>query len=1041
MPLPGYVRSTPVSDTAPPPQNLPPTISGITVGERVRESGPIAVHKGEDSLGLAVRLYFAEARSIGGETGAEAMLARVRLVARVEHAELVPFTTAGRKGDLVFAVAKELGARSVDELLGRGGALAVERAAAIAVSVAGVLAALEKVGARHGDLTPRRILLPGRGQVAVRGVRLLPAALQARKARYQAPEEARGADGDIRSDIFVLGLIVVEMLTGRSPVLGSGREATRALAAGQLPPAGEVAPAAPEALREVLARMLAIEPVDRFATAAACHAALEAAARGESPPSTAPLQDDIPTALPLDDARPETAPIDPAAVRAALTGAGAAAPPMAGSAPPAAAGPPAVSRATTGSTRRGPGRLLVESRLGEALVELDETMYVGWLDGAPDVTVQAEPFDGASLKVTRDAATDSVEAMGGEVTVNGNSITHQELVSGDVIAAPNLAARYERSARGVLRATRAERSEPPGGVARAVSAIAVVGSVAVLGFAFVRLGAIGASGDAAATGMRKAKLALTKARDEEAAAIGRPGGVGAGPEAAARRAFENARAAARRRPDELDAAQAGLRKVAKDFPGTAYGKLAEIEADNLGSGNTGGSGVEAVIADAEERAAEGGLDKALLRLRNYAEDHLDTVGATVARRAAVRLQAEMDARVAADFAKFDVAMSIQDYRVAMRVLDLMAEYVPLSVKDTVLAKKANVTARINAVLGGGGTTSGGGDEEPGGGPPDRPVAEGPTETQPESADGDAPPDEVDPEARDAEALTAFRAARRFMDSGKDREALQEFVEFLRSYKDTPTGAKYDTEIRRRITSLAAGPAGVEEIFRGKVERRDRGRFRITYDFEDADQLLDFRDINAFEAPPRADWTETSGAARAKGSGALMLDAHFKPEFLSVQVEIQPERAHDLGLMFFEAGEPRRYYLYTLQNSFFKLGKGDGRADFRENAIALFGPDMWRDTPPGEIGFVRKCGSEEPKFRPGEPVTIKCGKAEGEVWMRFPGGRTIRGSAYGDTKYEFKGLSPALFVVNSAGSFDKMVVEGIPDPDWVARRWSDLLDEL
>ena len=62
-------------------------------------------------------------------------------------------------------------------------------------------------------------------------------------------------------------------------------------------------------------------------------------------------------------------------------------------------------------------------------------------------------------------------------------------------------------------------------------------------------------------------------------------------------------------------------------------------------------------------------------------------------------------------------------------------------------------------------------------------------------------------------------------------------------------------------------------------------------------------------------------------------------------------------------------------------------------------------------------------------------------MRFPGGRTIRGSAYGDKKYEFKGLSPAVFLVNSAGAFDKMVVEGIPDADWLAQRWKDLLEEL
>ncbi len=1028
-----------MSHSAPLAEDLPTQISGIRVGERLRESGPIAVHAGEDSLGLAVRLYFADADAIGGEAGAEAFLSRVRLAARVSHQDLVPFTTAGRKGALVFAVAKEVGARSVDELIGRGGALAVERATTITVSVAAVLAALEAADTRHGDLTPRRILLPGRGQVAVRGLRLLPAALQPRKARYQAPEEARGADGDIRSDIFVLGLIAVEMLTGRSPVLGSGRDATRSLSEGQLPPAGELAPTADEPLRAVLARMLAIAPAERYSTAASCHAALQAAARGESAPSTAPIAV-IPTAEPLTDDSPrmddspQTAPIDPAAVRAALA------------APTAAA---ARSSAATSATtsRRGPGRLYITSRLGEALVELDETVYVGWPDGALDAKVSTESFDGASLRVARESAVDVVEAIDTNVTVNGTPISRHELASNDTIAATNLTARYEQSARGVLRAARTDRGARPSGAARAVTAAAVLGCIAVAAFAFMRLSAIGKGGDAAATGFRDAQQALKDARDEEATAIGRPGATGTGPEAAARRAFESARAAARRRPDEVANAQAGLRKVARDFAGTAYGRLAQIEADSIGPGRRGSSGVEAVIAEAQALSAEGGLDTGLLQLRNYAEEHLDTVGATVARRAAIRIQAEMDTRVATDFARFQVAMGMQDYRIALQVLDHMALYVPLAVKDRVLASKADVTAKMNAVLGGGGTTSGP-DTVPPRRKPDPPTAEDPDGGATErSGDGTAggstpPPDAgADPGARDAEALNAFRAARRMMDSGKDRDALQEFVEFLREYKDTPTGAKYAIEIRRRVLALAAGPAGVEEIFRGKVEKRDRGRFRITYDFEDPDQLLDFRDVNAFQAPPRAEWSQSNGGVGAKGSGAFMLDAHFKAEFLSVQVEVTPGRAHDLGVMFFEAGEPRRYYLYTLQNSFFQLGKGGGREDFRENAIVLFGPDMWKDAPPGEIGFVRKCGSEEPKFQPAQTVTIKCGKADKEVWMRFPGGRTIRGSAFGDKKYEFKGLSPAVFVVNSAGSFDKMVIEGVPDPDWLAQRWRDLLDKL
>jgi hypothetical protein len=280
-----------------------------------------------------------------------------------------------------------------------------------------------------------------------------------------------------------------------------------------------------------------------------------------------------------------------------------------------------------------------------------------------------------------------------------------------------------------------------------------------------------------------------------------------------------------------------------------------------------------------------------------------------------------------------------------------------------------------------------------------------------------------------------------MEGGKDEEAIDALLGFLRDWKDTKVAAKYDVEARSRVTALAQGPAGVAKLFRGKTARIEKGRWKIAYDFQDPEQLKDFRDVEAFEAPPRAQWKIVDGAARSKGSGALVLDATFAIDQIVTTVKVSPERAHDIGVTFLDASEPRRYYLYTLQNSFFTLGKGEGAKVFEENAIVLFGPGMWRDTPPGQLGFVRKCGSPEPALRPGESAEIKCGKSEGQVWMRLEGGRQISGSAYGDIKVEFQGIEPGVFVMNSSGAFDDLVVEGTPEPTWVAARWRAILAGL
>jgi hypothetical protein len=62
-------------------------------------------------------------------------------------------------------------------------------------------------------------------------------------------------------------------------------------------------------------------------------------------------------------------------------------------------------------------------------------------------------------------------------------------------------------------------------------------------------------------------------------------------------------------------------------------------------------------------------------------------------------------------------------------------------------------------------------------------------------------------------------------------------------------------------------------------------------------------------------------------------------------------------------------------------------------------------------------------------------------MRLEGGRQISGSAYGDIKVEFQGIEPGVFVMNSSGAFDDLVVEGTPEPNWVAARWRAILAGL
>jgi hypothetical protein len=491
-------------------------------------------------------------------------------------------------------------------------------------------------------------------------------------------------------------------------------------------------------------------------------------------------------------------------------------------------------------------------------------------------------------------------------------------------------------------------------------------------------------------------------------------------ERAARDAYQEAAQYARRHPSE---ARARYYEVWQRYSDTAYGLLGRLDALEIDrrARPPADRTFEELLASVE--AAEGHVDDdTLTKLRGYIEEHPGTLMGERAHLALVKAQAIQRGRIDADVQAIKTAIAKRDWLEAKRLLREVLDYAPPSLLDEVKALRDTIVRGMDETL----LESAGG-AKPGAGP-------GPKDpTAPKETEAD----------RNRKAEELFRAARKAMDGGKDVEALDGFLTFLRDYKDTPAGAKYDPETRGRINTLSTGPAGVVKLFRGKVEKADnKGRWRVTYDFADAEQLKDFRDVLAFEQPPRAVWKPEGGAVKnARGSGAFVLDAVFKADDVSMSAVVNAKRPHDLGLLFMDPTEQRRFYLYTLQNTFFTLGRGDAAKPFLENAIVLFGPNMWRDTPPGTLGFVRKCGSDEPIVREAEPTPIKCGKSETEVWMKFEGGRSIRGSAFGDVEYRFPGVLPGFFVLGSEGWFDDFVVEGTPDMDWVRARWRAILSGL
>ena len=226
--------------------------------------------------------------------GAERFVREIRVAAQLQHPHILPLFDSGEAAGVLYYVAPYVEGESLQQRLGREPQLSVAEALAIARQVAGALAYAHSRGIVHRDIKPGNILLEG-GEAIVAdfgialavsaaggGERVTQTGLVLGTPAYMSPEQAAGNSAvDRRSDIYSLGCVLFEMLTGQSSF---GSATAPGAATGQKhatpPPVSVIRPAIPVAVGEVVARAMAKAPADRFDTATAFLEAMEAAVAG-----------------------------------------------------------------------------------------------------------------------------------------------------------------------------------------------------------------------------------------------------------------------------------------------------------------------------------------------------------------------------------------------------------------------------------------------------------------------------------------------------------------------------------------------------------------------------------------------------------------------------------------------------------------------------------------------------------------------------------------------------------------------------------------
>jgi serine/threonine-protein kinase len=258
------------------------------VGRLLGAGGMAEVYEGQDRLlGRRVAIKVLRSQYASDPAFLERFRREAQAAAAFSHPNIVAVYDTGMEGATPFMVMEYVEGRTLKEVVAAEGKLPPFRAAEIAAQVAAALAAAHLRGLVHRDVKPANVMLTADGTAKVTdfGIARVEAASPLTQpaavvgtAQYIAPEQAEGRGVDGRSDIYSLGCVLYELLTGQVPFTGQTPVAIAYRhVQDQVVPPRLLNPSVPPALEAVVLKAMAKRPEDRYQTAAQLAADVERA--------------------------------------------------------------------------------------------------------------------------------------------------------------------------------------------------------------------------------------------------------------------------------------------------------------------------------------------------------------------------------------------------------------------------------------------------------------------------------------------------------------------------------------------------------------------------------------------------------------------------------------------------------------------------------------------------------------------------------------------------------------------------------------------
>lgn len=240
-----------------------------------------------------------------------------RSIANLGHPNIVTVHDVGSDGPTHFIVMELVDGSDLKRVVRTFGALPIDRAVNLALQIADGIGYAHRAGIVHADVKPQNVLLTQRDEVKITDFGIAQAASDTQpnerasvvwgSPHYFAPEQAQGEKPTAASDVYSIGIVMFEMLTGRLPFTGaSQQDLAMAHIQTPVPSVKEYNPSVPDELADIVRKLMKKNPNDRFRQASQLSSILRAyvtqsgqgTVQGAAKPPVSPEERSAPTAPP-----------------------------------------------------------------------------------------------------------------------------------------------------------------------------------------------------------------------------------------------------------------------------------------------------------------------------------------------------------------------------------------------------------------------------------------------------------------------------------------------------------------------------------------------------------------------------------------------------------------------------------------------------------------------------------------------------------------------------------------------------------------------